>query len=422
MKVKPYQTEVSMRKLLPYLLFLILTAPLGWTGTGGSGSNVVINTKQTFQNPNAVDGIDTNYLKNVDLYLTFQVNSTASMTNPNWVTTFQGYVPYQDFSIRNSKGDYSALTYSYVPDTNTFTLNAGSQSASSGGSLYLTNATDDIVKVDKSANGGNCYSGKYTNLGCNTGGTFGANLLAGGEVFLSPVLGYTYYKTTSTSSSWKGTAQMKTLSGDVVNRWTDNNKATYYTDHYLAQVNDVVIGSATILCPIILDVTGIGKPDVSHDNHLPHFPAFYQDKVTFFDWMGVGQRELTEWVGPNSGILVIPDKNGNVTSALQFFGSPGGWQNGYEKLEALYDKRHTGVVTADELQGVAVWINKAGDGIVHPGEIVSLESLGITAISAVHKNYESWYQLKDGTKRKTWDWWPTVQILKQVGKDTLQPK
>lgn len=188
--------------------------------------------------------------------------------------------------------------------------------------------------------------------------------------------------------------------------------------HY---VRPAAVGTITV-GPLILDLSGAGQPDVSHHDYLPHTPQMYTDRLALFDLFGTGTPSLIEWVGPDAGILCIPDEKGQINSALQLFGDAGGWSDGYEKLAALYDKNHDGVISGDEMKGLAVWVNKAGDGKVHPGEIVSLESLGIKSISAKQNNYQSWYQLKNGTVRKSWDWWPSAQYLKKTGTELIQRK
>lgn len=217
-----------------------------------------------------------------------------------------------------------------------------------------------------------------------------------------------------------GTSRLQvTIAGGVVCSFRQDNthvtRTTYLevTDRYQT-TNFRDIGQVTSYTPIILDLSGTGKPDVSHSNYLPHLPNMYQDRLAMFDFMGTGVPILTEWVGPKAGLLCTPDKNGTVTSALDLFGSAGGWNDGFDKLEALYDKNHEGVVRGDALKGLAVWIDKNGNAKVDPGEIVSLDSLGIVAISVKHNNYESSYQTKDGIKHKMWDWFPSGMSLKKI--------
>jgi hypothetical protein len=161
--------------------------------------------------------------------------------------------------------------------------------------------------------------------------------------------------------------------------------------------------------PIILDLDGSGEPDVANHEWLPHAPKFYTQHMTVFDMIGNGVPILTEWVGPHAGILCVPDQNGKVTSALQLFGTAGGFDDGYEKL-SLLDKNHDGVLTGDELKGLYVWIDKNGNGKVDPGELYTVQELGITAISVREHNFKSWY-VRNGKKLATWDWWPSVLSL-----------
>ncbi len=165
--------------------------------------------------------------------------------------------------------------------------------------------------------------------------------------------------------------------------------------------------------PIILDLSGSGQPDVAKHIWLPHAPTFYTKYMTIFDITGDGMPTLTEWVGPQDGLLVVPNKNGKVTSGLQLFGTPGGWANGYQKLAALFDKNHTGVIKGKKLKGLYVWIDKNGNGKVDPGELYTVQQLGITEISDHFHNMKSWY-IRNGKKYDTWDWWPSVMMLRKI--------
>lgn len=169
--------------------------------------------------------------------------------------------------------------------------------------------------------------------------------------------------------------------------------------------------------PIILDLDGNGKPDVADGEWKPHADKFDASRTAMFDINGTGKKVLTEWVGPNDGLLVQPDKDGKVTSGNQLFGTAGGNADGYEKLQKLDAELHGGVArgyldeqdfeTLDKQgKGLKVWQDKNTNAETDAGELKSLKELGITRISTTHKNYQSSFVI-NGQERKTWDWWPT---------------
>jgi hypothetical protein len=103
-----------------------------------------------------------------------------------------------------------------------------------------------------------------------------------------------------------------------------------------------------------------------------------------FDADGSGLREEWNWFTRDAGILVFdPHKRRNITSALQWFGNVTfwmAWDNGYEALKSL-DDNSDGVLSGQELEGLAIWIDANGDGICQPHEVKTLAELGIVAIS-----------------------------------------
>src|SRR5690349_922453 len=86
------------------------------------------------------------------------------------------------------------------------------------------------------------------------------------------------------------------------------------------------------------------------------------------------------------------------------------WPDGYEALLALDDNRD-GILTGAELQGLAVWNDHNGNGISEPGEVISVEALGIQSISCrsqtdatgMHWSREG-VSFINGLSRPTYDW------------------
>lgn len=105
------------------------------------------------------------------------------------------------------------------------------------------------------------------------------------------------------------------------------------------------------------------------------------------------KREATEWLAKNGGDgFLVADFNGDgkINDATELFGTEGTkgakYQNGYEKLAALFDKNHDGKVTGEEMKGLQVWADKNADGVVQDGELQSLKQHGITSFDV--SNYD----------------------------------
>ncbi|MBI2263900.1 MAG: hypothetical protein HYU64_01805 [Armatimonadetes bacterium] len=158
--------------------------------------------------------------------------------------------------------------------------------------------------------------------------------------------------------------------------------------------------------PIVLDLDGSGTPDVANGQWKPHADQQMGQRRAQFDINGDGKLDDVEWVGPNDGLLVMPDENGNVTSGKQLFGTAGGYKDGYAKMQTL-DRNGDGRLAGEELSGLKVWQDKDGDAKVGAGEMKSLADLGITEISTQHSGDWQSSFVQNGQTKKTWDWWPT---------------
>jgi hypothetical protein len=103
-----------------------------------------------------------------------------------------------------------------------------------------------------------------------------------------------------------------------------------------------------------------------------------------FDADGSGVMHKWTWITKDAGWLVIDPRSAKkITSGLQLFGNVTFWMfwdNGYQALSAL-DADGDGWLTGKELDGLAIWQDKNGDGICDPGEVKSLAEWGIAALS-----------------------------------------
>ncbi|MGB9638933.1 MAG: hypothetical protein ACPL1F_06555, partial [bacterium] len=159
------------------------------------------------------------------------------------------------------------------------------------------------------------------------------------------------------------------------------------------------------------------KIDVAYNYWLPHAPKFFTQNIVKFDITGDMVPDLVEWViGPNDGLLVEPGVN-KVQSALDLFGTAGGYSNGYEKL-ATYDKDKNGFIEGKELEGFKIWIDKNQNGICEENELHNISEFNIKRLSVNHNGkFVSYYETKDGQKKLMWDWWPAAIEVKKIAKE-----
>ncbi len=109
-----------------------------------------------------------------------------------------------------------------------------------------------------------------------------------------------------------------------------------------------------------------------------------------FDADGTGARQWT-WITPQAGWLVHDAHGrGEIASALQLFGNVTFWlfwSNGYEPMRALDDNRDD-ELTGTELRHLAIWRDIDRDGVSEPGEVQSLASHGIVALSCHYEDVD----------------------------------
>jgi len=156
------------------------------------------------------------------------------------------------------------------------------------------------------------------------------------------------------------------------------------------------------------------------------------DHAVPFDLDGTGKPQRYSWLKPDTGMIVWdPDGTGRITSGRQLFGSVTWWifwTNGYRALDALDDSRD-GKLSGVELKGIGVWFDRNGDGICEPGEVVSLASLGIKAISCRASGREdgtlfsrTGIEMQNGDTLKSWDWIATPVSSRSVAASQPPPR
>jgi len=136
-----------------------------------------------------------------------------------------------------------------------------------------------------------------------------------------------------------------------------------------------------------------------------------------FDADGSGLRREWTWITPDAGWLVYDaDGRGEISSALQMFGSVSYWLfwgNGYEALSAL-DDDHSGELESAELRNLAIWHDANSNGISERGEVRPLAGHGIAALSCsydVGDGVEFAAVSLDGMRMSTGEIRPTYDVI-----------
>jgi len=133
-----------------------------------------------------------------------------------------------------------------------------------------------------------------------------------------------------------------------------------------------------------------------------------------FDLDGSGLPRKWGWITPKAAWLVYDDAgSGQITSALQMFGNVTfwiHWRDGYAAMSSL-DDNGDGVLSGEELRGLALWQDRNSNGISEAGEVRPVETFGIFSISCRSQTYSagmSWQpqgvRFVDGSTRPTYDW------------------
>ena len=136
--------------------------------------------------------------------------------------------------------------------------------------------------------------------------------------------------------------------------------------------------------PIAFDLNDDGAIGVTGDSTVQGHEFDENAATVDFDIDGDGTTETIEWFnGDGDGILVNTDEIGanNEIDGRALFGDQGGqYANGYEKLAQTEDDNSDGIIDGAELDNLAIWVDD-GDGVLEAGELKTLESQGVQAIS-----------------------------------------
>jgi hypothetical protein len=144
--------------------------------------------------------------------------------------------------------------------------------------------------------------------------------------------------------------------------------------------------------------------DLDRSNVVERINGVWQIDVT-----GQGDVEtFHEWFAPTEGILMdatIPVIGGVVTGE-HLFGDVGGtFSDGFAKL-GLHDGNKDGIISSDELDGFAVWIDANSNAKLEDGEVRTLASVGVHSLILMHDDhYQSFASMNDGSLMLMEDLW-----------------
>ncbi|MNX80443.1 hypothetical protein D3C86_1121040 [compost metagenome] len=172
----------------------------------------------------------------------------------------------------------------------------------------------------------------------------------------------------------------------------------------LLQAWDIVMtGKGSLADPLVLDLNGNGKVDVTGKSsakfRAKNNRTFVAKGSVLFDLLGTGKELRTEWIGKGDGILVDNRKGkalslvkaGKNLTIANLFGDDGGHFSGFFKLAKEFDPNaklasstgripaNLGILKGKTLDDMLVWIDD-GDGKATAKELHKLSALGITEI------------------------------------------
>ena len=166
--------------------------------------------------------------------------------------------------------------------------------------------------------------------------------------------------------------------------------------------------------PIVLDLDGDGVELIA-----------LSDSTVRFDMDADGFAELTAWVRADDGLLVLDrNLNGNIDDISELMG--GADIDGYSELE-IGDTNRDGSIDASDpiFDRLRIWRDADGNGRTDAGELSTLASLGIVAVSVrdVSVSYQiagnlisavSDFQRSDGSTGLAVDAWFRIDQLDAV--------
>lgn len=165
---------------------------------------------------------------------------------------------------------------------------------------------------------------------------------------------------------------------DIQNRYPDSKYLFHLRAHNLSywwdDVNDKCFA---IVSPIVFATKGIGTILTTQTGQT----SPQRETNPLFDLEGNGRPVHVEWPIGDGQAWLVDNRDGRAAfdmNGKRLFGNLQEHDHGYEKLAEL-DTSGTGVLSGNDLQGLALWFDN-GNARVDPGEIQSLQELGITSV------------------------------------------
>lgn len=147
----------------------------------------------------------------------------------------------------------------------------------------------------------------------------------------------------------------------------------------------------------MFDITGDGDLEHLHEWFAPTEGILLDAALAMKDGIVTTQHFLSSTASADSRELA---KHSGAVTGKHLFGDMGSlFEDGYEKLAAIKDGDHDGLVSGAELDGLAIWVDSNSNSKVDAGELNSLMSYGIVALSTTPDSgsFVSHAQLKDGS-------------------------
>ncbi|MFV0361392.1 SdrD B-like domain-containing protein, partial [Tropicimonas sp.] len=142
--------------------------------------------------------------------------------------------------------------------------------------------------------------------------------------------------------------------------------------------------ATVVTTPIALDLNRDGVIGVTGESTSADKSGLNLGETVHFDMNADGVAERIEWFDGNGDGILIDNRDGNAATDMdgsRLFGDDNGtYTDGYDKLRALFDTDGDGTISGAELDGLALWVDD-GDAVVEDGEIRSLDSYSISAVS-----------------------------------------
>lgn len=144
----------------------------------------------------------------------------------------------------------------------------------------------------------------------------------------------------------------------------------------VALLKEAFLAAEQTRSPIVLDLDGDGITTLGHASKV------------YFDHDGNGFAELTGWVGPQDGLLVLDrDANRTITSGAELFGNmtpvvSGVAGNGFVALRQL-DGNSDGRIDSNDtaFAQLRVWRDANSNGRVDAGELLGLVAAGVRQLN-----------------------------------------